>query len=333
MTVTSDESAMLDADRMSGMRHVAARQIAAARQMVRKRIKSLLSPRSVAAMNAQPTPIPICGACFFPAQHHHSGQVLVIAAAVLMFNTPLPLGAMGAIIVLQTAANGRTWMRLRKAAPVKKRNCSSSCSRCRSTDRALYLIGAHQPLCVSVPVAAHHRRDCADARYAWAMAGLTSLLFGADVFYLPLGHGHEMVFERIQPARAGNVANFLVSAVLIASSSHHVGVHPGRDANSPSRGRGRCAMSRLVALARFAAGRGARTGHAALDHSRAHKGTGAPLRRRPGPAARTCNCTHTVDNCKRIITRPDHRGRAGASGQAKRQSVEESWPAWRKSGP
>ena len=48
------------------------------------------------------------------------GQVLVIAAAVGLFGTPLPLAAMGAIIVLQAAVNVRTWMRLRKAAPVSE---------------------------------------------------------------------------------------------------------------------------------------------------------------------------------------------------------------------
>ncbi len=46
------------------------------------------------------------------------GQVLVISAAVLMFDTPLPLLAMGGVIVGQAAINLRTWLRLRKVEAV-----------------------------------------------------------------------------------------------------------------------------------------------------------------------------------------------------------------------
>jgi two-component system, sensor histidine kinase RegB len=49
------------------------------------------------------------------------GQVLVISAAVMMFETPLPLVAMSGVILVQAAINLRTWLRLRKAEAVSEK--------------------------------------------------------------------------------------------------------------------------------------------------------------------------------------------------------------------
>lgn len=56
-----------------------------------------------------------------------AGQVLAIAAAVKLLDTPLALAPMGAVIAVLVVLNLRTWTRLRESAPVGDAELFLSC--------------------------------------------------------------------------------------------------------------------------------------------------------------------------------------------------------------
>ena len=255
------------------------------------------------------------------------GQVLVIAAAVSLFDTPLPLAAMGAIIVLQAAVNLRTWMRLRKAAPVSEAELFLELlADVAALTALLYLSGGSTNPFVSlylVPLTI--AATALTARYAWAMAGLTIACYSALMFfYLPLGHGHEMHSSAFNLHVLGMWANFLVSAVLIASFVATMSASiRGRDRELAVARERALRDEQVVALATFAAGAAHELGTplstiAVIARELERQHAAAPDLREDLQLLRT-----QVDNCKRIITSLTTAAGLARAGQAKRQSVEE----------
>src|SRR5882762_9486753 len=174
------------------------------------------------------------------------GQAGVIAAAVMLFDTPLPVAAMGAVIVLQAAVNARTWTRLRQTAPVSEAELFLELlADVAALTALLYLSGGSTNPFVSLyllplTIAA----TALSARHALGMAGLTITCYSALMFfYLPLGHGHEMHSSAFNLHVLGMWANFLVSALLIASFVATM--------SASIRGSGRCATSRWWHWARL----------------------------------------------------------------------------------
>jgi two-component system sensor histidine kinase RegB len=255
------------------------------------------------------------------------GQVLLIAAAVTMFDTPLPLAAMGAIIVLQAAVNVRTWMRLRKAAPVSEAELFLELlADVAALTALLYLSGGSTNPFVSLyllplTIAA----TALSARYAWAMAGLTIACYSALMFfYLPPEHGHEMHSSAFNLHVLGMWANFLVSAVLIASFVATMSASiRGRDRELAIARERALRDEQVVALGTFAAGAAHELGTPlstiavlARELERQHDAE-------PGMCEDLRLLRTQVDACKRIITSLTTAAGLARAGQAKPQSVEE----------
>jgi two-component system sensor histidine kinase RegB len=133
------------------------------------------------------------------------------------------------------------------------------------------------------------------ARYAWAMAGLTIACYSALMFfYLPLGHGHEMHSSAFNLHVLGMWANFLVSAVLIASFVATMSASiRGRDRELAIARARALRDEQVVALGTFAAGAAHELGTPLSTIAVLTKGTGAPARRRPGPARGPATVAHT----------------------------------------
>ena len=255
------------------------------------------------------------------------GEILIIATAVGLFGTPLPLTAMGAIISLQAAVNVRTWTRLRKAAPVGEAELFLELlADVAALTALLYLSGGSTnpfvslyllPLTIAATVFS--------ARYAWAMAGLTIACYsGLMFFYVPLGHGHEMHSSAFNLHVLGMWANFLLSAVLIASFVATMSASlRGRDRELAIARERALRDEQVVALGTFAAGAAHELGTplstiAVIARELERQYTTDPGLRDDLHLLRT-----QVDNCKRIITSMTTAAGLARAGQAKRQSVEE----------
>ena len=256
-----------------------------------------------------------------------AGELLVIAAAVVMFDTPLPLAAMGAIIVLQAAVNVRTWMRLRKAAPVSEAELFLELlADVAALTALLYLSGGSTNPFVSLyllplTIAA----TALSSRYAWAMAGLTTACYSALMFfYVPLGHGHEMHSSAFNLHVLGMWANFLVSAMLIASFVATMSASiRGRD-RELARARERALRDeQVVALGTFAAGAAHELGTPLSTIAILTRELERQYAAEPGLLEDLQLLRTQVDNCKRIITSLTTAAGLARAGQAKRQSIEE----------
>jgi len=255
------------------------------------------------------------------------GQVLVIAAAVMMFDTPLPLAAMGTIIVLQAAVNLRTWMRLRKAAPASDAELFLELlADVAALTALLYLSGGPTNPFVSLyllplTIAA----TALSARYAWGMAGLTIACYSALMsFYVPLGHGPEMHSSAFNLHVLGMWANFLVSAVLIASFVATMSASiRSRDRELAIARERALRDEQVVALGTFAAGAAHELGTPLSTIAVLTKELERQHAAEPGLHEDLKLLRTQVDNCKRIITSLTTAAGLARAGQAKRQSVEE----------
>ncbi|HKQ26349.1 MAG TPA: ATP-binding protein [Burkholderiales bacterium] len=255
------------------------------------------------------------------------GEILAIAAAVGLFGTPLPLTAMGAIIMLQAAVNVRTWMRLRRAAPVSEAELFLELlADVAALTALLYLSGGSTNPFVSLYLLPLTIAATAfSARYAWAMAGLTIACYSALMFfYVPLGQGHEMHSSAFNLHVLGMWANFLVSAVLIASFVATMSASiRGRDRELAIARERALRDEQVVALGTFAAGAAHELGTplstiAVIARELERQYAADPSLRDDLHLLRT-----QVDNCKRIITSMTTAAGLARAGQAKRQSVEE----------
>jgi len=255
------------------------------------------------------------------------GEILAIATAVGLFGTPLPLVPMSAIIVLQAAVNVRTWISLRKAAPVNEAELFLELlADVAALTALLYLSGGSTNPFVSLYLLPLTIAATAfSARYAWAMAGLTIACYSALMFfYVPLGHGHEMHSSAFNLHVLGMWANFLVSAVLIASFVATMSASlRGRDRELAIARERALRDEQVVALGTFAAGAAHELGTplstiAVLTRELERQHAAEPGLREDLQLLRT-----QVDNCKRIITSLTTAAGLARAGQAKRQSVEE----------
>ena len=255
------------------------------------------------------------------------GQVLVIAAVVGLFDTLLPLAAMGTIVVLQAAVNVRTWLRLHKSAAVSEGELFLELlADVAALTALLYLSGGSTNPFVSLyllplTIAA----TALTARYAWAMAGLTIACYSALMFfYLPLRHGHEMHSSAFNLHLLGMWANFLVSAVLIASFVATMSASIRRRDRELAVARERALRDeQVLALGTFAAGAAHELGTPlstiavlARELEREHAAE-------PGLHEDLKLLRAQVDNCKRIITSLTTTAGLARAGQARRQSVED----------
>lgn len=148
-----------------------------------------------------------------------AGQLLAIAIAMLIFDMPLPLPALAAVVALQSAVHARTWLRLRKPAPVSDADLFIELlADVAVLTGLLYLSGGSSNPFVSLYLLPLTITATAlGARYAWGMAALTIACYSALMFYfVPLDQEHAMHSSAFNLHLMGMWANFLVSALLIA---------------------------------------------------------------------------------------------------------------------
>ncbi len=255
------------------------------------------------------------------------GEILVIATAVGLFGTPLPLAAMGAIIVLQAAVNVRTWMRLRKAAPVSEAELFLELlADVAALTALLYLSGGSTNPFVSLYLLPLTIAATAfSARYAWAMAGLTIACYSALMFfYVPLGHGHEMHSSAFNLHVLGMWANFLVSAVLIASFVATMSASlRGRDRELAIARERALRDEQVVALGTFAAGAAHELGTPLSTIAVIARELATPVHHRSGPTRRPASVAHASGQLQAHYHQHDHRRRTGACRTGEAQSVKE----------
>jgi two-component system sensor histidine kinase RegB len=281
----------------------------------------------MAAMNAPVNAYSNLRRLFFLRSIAIGGQILAIATAVGLFGTRLPLEAMGAIIVLQAAANFRTWARLRKAAPVSEAELFFELlADVAALTALLYLSGGSTNPFVSLYLLPLTIAATAfSARYAWSMAGLTITCYSTLMFiYVPPGHGHEMLSSAFNLHVLGMWANFLVSAVLIASFVATMSASiRARDRELAIARERALRDEQVVALGTFAAGAAHELGTplstiAVIARELERQYAADPALREELHLLRT-----QVQNCKGIITTMISAAGLARAGQAKRQSVEE----------
>ncbi|MEQ1880187.1 MAG: ATP-binding protein, partial [Burkholderiales bacterium] len=255
------------------------------------------------------------------------GQVLVITAAVRMFQTPLPLAAMGGVILIQAVINLRTWLRLRKAEAVSEKELFFELlADVAALTALLYLSGGSTNPFVSLyllplTIAA----TALGARYAWAMAILTIACYSALMyFYHPPDNGHAMHSGAFNLHLLGMWANFLVSAVLIASFVATMSASiRGRDRELAIARERSLRDEQVVALGTFAAGAAHELGTplstiAVITRELEHQHQADPELRQDLQRLRT-----QVDNCKRIVTSLTTSAGVARAGELSRQSIEE----------
>lgn len=245
-----------------------------------------------------------------------AGQVLAIAVAVGMFDTPLPVAAMAGVIALLVAVNLRTWMRLRSAAAVSDAELFAELlADVAALTALLYLSGGSTNPFVSLFLLPLSIAAIAlPPRYAWTMAALTMACYSALMFFFrPLGDGHEMHGSAFNLHVLGMWVNFLVSAVLIAAFVGGMSMSiRARDRQLAAARERALRDEQVLALGTFAAGAAHELGTplstiAVLTRELEHEHAGNPQLNADLALLRT-----QVDNCKRIITEL-----TAAAGQAR----------------
>ena len=242
-------------------------------------------------------------------------------------DTLLPLAAMGTIVVLQAAVNVRTWLRLRKSAAVSEGELFLELlADVAALTALLYLSGGSTNPFVSLyllplTIAA----TTLTARYAWAMAGLTIACYSALMFfYRPLGYGHEMHSSAFNLHVLGMWANFLVSAVLIASFVATMSASIRRRDRELAIARERALRDeQVLALGTFAAGAAHELGTPLSTIAVLARELERDHAAEPGLHEDLKLLRAQVDNCKRIITSLTTTAGLARAGQARRQSVGE----------
>lgn len=245
-----------------------------------------------------------------------AGQVLAIAAAVKLLDTPLALVPMGAVIAALIALNLRTWTRLRQDGPVGDAELFFELlADVACLTALLYLSGGSTNPFVSLYLLPLTIAAAAlPARHAWSMAGLTVTCYTLLLFFFqPLGHDQSMHSNAFNLHILGMWITFLVSAVLIASfvttMSASIRVRDRELAAARERA---LRDEQVLALGTFAAGAAHELGTplatiAVLSRELENDHSTVPGLGKDLQLLRT-----QVDNCKRIIT-----GLTTAAGQAR----------------
>jgi two-component system sensor histidine kinase RegB len=256
-----------------------------------------------------------------------AGQALAIAVAVVLFDTPLPVAPMAAVIAALAGLNLRTWIRLRGRAPVGDAELFAELlADVAALTALLYLSGGSTNPFVSLYLLPLSVAAIAlPQRYTWTMAALTMASYSALMFfYRPLGDGHEMHGTSFNLHLFGMWVNFLVSAVLIAAFIAGMSMSiRARDRQLAAARERALRDEQVLALGTFAAGAAHELGTplstiAVLTRELERDHAANPQLKADLAVLRT-----QVDNCKRIIT--DLTAAAGQvrSTAASPQSVED----------
>lgn len=255
-----------------------------------------------------------------------AGQALAIAVAVGMFDTPLPVAPMAAVIAALMAVNLRTWMRLRNHASVSDAELFAELlADVAALTALLYLSGGSTNPFVSLYLLPLSIAAIAlPPRYAWTMAVLTMVCYSALMFlYRPLGDGHEMHGNSFNLHVLGMWVNFLVSAVLIAAFVAGMSMSIRTRNRQLAAARERALRDeQVLALGTFAAGAAHELGTplstiAVLTRELERDHAAIPGLREDLALLRT-----QVDNCKRIITELTAAAGRARAGDAAPESVE-----------
>lgn len=256
-----------------------------------------------------------------------AGQVLAIAAAVRLLDTPLALAPMSAVIAVLFALNLRTWARLRQGAAVGDAElfCELLADVACLT-ALLYLSGGSTNPFVSLyllPLAI--AAAALPARYAWSMAGLTVACYTLLLFFFrPLaGQDHSMHSNAFNLHILGMWITFLVSAILIANFVTTMSASiRARDRELAAARERALRDEHVLALGTFAAGAAHELGTPLSTIAVLSRELENDHRAVPGLSQDLQLLRAQVDNCKRIIT-----GLTTAAGQARaeyasRQNVQ-----------
>lgn len=244
------------------------------------------------------------------------GQALAVAAAVVLFDTPLPVTPMAAVIAALAAVNFHTWLRLRAGAAVGDAGLFAELlADVTALTVLLYLSGGSTNPFVSLYLLPLSVAAIAlPRRYAWTMAALTMGCYsGLMFFYRPLGDSHEMHGSSFNLHVLGMWVNFLVSAVLIATFVAGMAMSiRARDRQLAAARERALRDEQVLALGTFAAGAAHELGTplstiAVLTRELERDHAANPLLSQDLALLRT-----QVDNCKRIITEL-----TAAAGQAR----------------
>ncbi len=256
-----------------------------------------------------------------------AGQVLAIAAAVRLLDTPLALAPMGAVIAVLIVLNLRTWSRLRQGAAVGDAELFFELlADVACLTALLYLSGGSTNPFVSLyllPLAI--AAAALPARYAWSMAGLTVACYTLLLFFFhPLaGQDHSMHSSAFNLHILGMWVTFLVSAILIANFVTTMSASiRARDRELAAARERALRDEQVLALGTFAAGAAHELGTPLSTIAVLSRELENDHRAVPGLSRDLQLLRGQVDNCKRIIT-----GLTTAAGQARaehasRQNVQ-----------
>ncbi|HEX7810575.1 MAG TPA: histidine kinase dimerization/phospho-acceptor domain-containing protein [Burkholderiales bacterium] len=256
-----------------------------------------------------------------------AGQAAAIAVAVVLFDTPLPVTPMAAVIAGLVAVNLRTWLRLRSSAPVRDAELFAELlADVAALTALLYLSGGSTNPFVSLFLLPLSIAAIAlPPRYAWTMAALTMACYSLLMFfYRPLATSHELHGSSFNLHVLGMWVNFLVSAVLIAAFVAGMSMSlRARDRQLAAARERALRDEQVLALGTFAAGAAHELGTplstiAVLTREleRDHAAT-------PGLNEDLALLRAQVDNCKRIITELTAAAGQARAGDAAPQSVED----------
>ena len=254
-----------------------------------------------------------------------AGQLGAIVVAVGVFDTPLPVAPMAAVIAVLVIVNLRTWMRLRSAAVVSDAELFAELlADVAALSALLYLSGGSTNPFISLYLLPLSIAAIALPRpYAWTMAVLTMGCYSALMFfYRPLGDGHEEHGSAFNLHVLGMWVNFLVSAVLIAAFVAGMSMSLRvRDRQLAAARERALRDEQVLALGTFAAGAAHELGTplstiAVLTRELERDHAAAPRLIEDLALLRG-----QVDNCKRIITELTAAAGQTRAGDAAPQSV------------
>ncbi len=255
-----------------------------------------------------------------------AGQILAIAVAVWLLDTPLALAPMGMVIAVLIAVNVRTWLRLRQGGAVGDAELFFELlADVACLTVLLYLSGGSTNPFVSLYLLPLTIAAAAlPARYAWSMAGLTVSCYTLLLFFFrPLGQDHSMHSNAFNLHILGMWITFLVSAVLIASFVTTMSASiRARDRELAAARERALRDEQVLALGTFAAGAAHELGTPLATIAVLSREMENDHRAVPGLGQNLQLLRAQVDNCKRIIT-----GLTTAAGQARaehasRQNVQ-----------
>lgn len=256
-----------------------------------------------------------------------AGQLAAIGIAVSVFDTPLPVTPMVAVVLALGAVNARTWARLGNGRPVSSSELFAELlADVAALTALLYLSGGSTNPFVSLYLLPLSVAAIAlPRRHAWTVAALAMACYSALMFfYRPLADEHAMHGGSSFNLHVfGMWMNFLVSALLITAFVTGLALSIRARDRELAQARERALRDeQVLALGTFAAGAAHELGTplatiAVLTRELERDHAAAPALRDDLALLRA-----QVDNCKRIIT--DLTAAAGQvrAGEAQAQDAE-----------